>query len=90
MRTKRKNRARKKTIFMTEKIMVSKALKQGVINFSEYYSAKRLSKNLRNMLLESLMQEGATEIYYLQDLLFDMQGLFDLLEVIEAENKHTT
>lgn len=43
----------------------------------------RLSRNLRTMLLEFLQHDDALEAPYLKDLLFDLQGLFELLEGME-------
>jgi hypothetical protein len=36
------------------------------------------------MLLEFLMYDGALEAIYLRELLYDMVGLFDLLDAIES------
>lgn len=55
-------------------------------DFVEYHSAKQFSKNLRKMLIEYLMHERSVESVYLQDLLYDIDGLFDLLDTIEAED----
>jgi hypothetical protein len=51
--------------------------------FIEYHPAKRVSQNLRKMLMEFLTYEGATEVGYLQDLLYDLQGMFEFLEAIQ-------
>jgi len=53
--------------------------------FREFHPARRFSVNLRTMLIEFLMYEGAIEARYMQDLLYDLQGLFDLLEAIQLE-----
>ncbi len=54
-------------------------------DFVEYHSAKQFRRNLRKMLLEFLMHEQSVESIYLKDLLYDINGLFDLLDVIESE-----
>jgi hypothetical protein len=82
-KTKRK---RNEILQRGNKRVISKALREQLAHFCEYHSAGRLSKNLRTMLLEFLMQDGVTEADYLQNLLFDLHGVFDLLEVIESEN----
>lgn len=66
---------------------LSDPLKEELLRFIEYHSAKRFSKNLRSMLLEFLMDDSAIESNYLKDLLYDLEGLFDLLEVIQAEDQ---
>src|SRR5277367_6420168 len=62
-------------------------LRETFLHFIEYHPAKRFSKNLRSMLLEFLMFEGAIEAIYLNDLLYDLEGLFQLLDVIESEEE---
>lgn len=57
--------------------------------FAEYHPARRFSRNLRSLLLEFLMYDGSAEAEYLQELVVDMDGLFDLLEVTEEEWKAT-
>jgi len=64
---------------------LSKVLNEQLLNFLEHHPARRLSVNLRTMLMEFLMYEGATEAEYLQDLLYDLEGLFKLLEVAQGE-----
>ncbi|HLT71443.1 MAG TPA: hypothetical protein VKZ75_02270 [Cyclobacteriaceae bacterium] len=58
-------------------------LREEFRQFLDFHSAQRLSKNLRKMLLEFLSNDGALETVYLKDLLYDLDGLFDLLDVIE-------
>lgn len=58
-------------------------LREEFLQFLDFHSAQRLSKNLRKMLLEFLSNDGALETVYLKDLLYDLDGLFDLLDVIE-------
>jgi hypothetical protein len=58
--------------------------------FIEYHPARRLSRNLRKMLMEFLTYEGATEARYLQDLLYDLQGLFEFLESIQQRQESQT
>ncbi len=70
-----------------EAVALSPTLKEEFLRFMEYHPASRFSKNLRNMLLEFLQFDGAIEVGYLEDLLYDLEGLFVLLDAIEAEGK---
>ena len=54
------------------------------LQFIDFHQAKRLNKNLRRMLLEFLMHDGAFEAVYLKELMYDLNGLFILLDAIEA------
>lgn len=54
-------------------------------DFVEYHSAEQFRRNLRKMLLDFLMQERSVEYIYLKDLLYDLGGLFDLLDVIASK-----
>jgi len=65
--------------------ILTKSLKEEFIRFIEYHPAKRFTKNLRTMLLEFLMYDGAIEATYLDDLLYDLEALFELLDVIQNE-----
>ena len=54
----------------------------------DFHSARRFRRNLRKMLLEFMMYEGALEAIYLKDLIYDLDGLFDLLDAIhEVQEK---
>lgn len=55
--------------------------------FYEFHPAKRLSKNLRSLLLEFLMYDGSNEAAYLRDLVSDLGGLFLLLDAMEEERE---
>ncbi len=83
-------RAKKKTI--TKKIKgsdftVSPKLQEAFVRFLEYHPAKRFSVNLRSWLLEFLMYDGSAEAEYLYHLVIDLDGLFELLEVVQEEWK---
>ena len=64
---------------------ISPELAEAFIRFIEYHPAKRFDKNLRKLLLEFLQYDGAVEAGYLNDLLFDLEGLFELLDAIQSE-----
>lgn len=51
--------------------------------FYEYHPAKRLSRNLRSLLLEFMMYDGSLEAEYLRELAIDLDGLFTLLDAME-------
>jgi len=51
--------------------------------FREFVPARRFARHLRTWLLEFLEYDGSTEAPYLQDLVIDLQFLFDLLDKIE-------
>lgn len=64
---------------------VSPKLQEAFVRFPEYHPAKRFSVNLRSWLLEFLMFEGSAEAEYLYHLMIDLDGLFELLEVVQEE-----
>ncbi|HZY82836.1 MAG TPA: hypothetical protein VFE50_25120 [Cyclobacteriaceae bacterium] len=66
--------------------VISQRLLEQFERFYEYHPARRLSRNLRSMLLEFLMYDGAAEAEYLRDLMIDLDGLFSLLDVMEEES----
>lgn len=62
--------------------------KQAILAFAhfvEYHPPARLSRNLRRMLLELLLAEGGGEGWYFNDLIYDLDGLFHLLDELELE-----
>jgi hypothetical protein len=65
--------------------MISYKLLEQFERFYEYHPARRLSRNLRSMLLEFLMYDGSAEAEYLRDLVIDLDGLFTLLDAMEEE-----
>jgi hypothetical protein len=86
-RTKPVGQKRRTRIIPRKKPIVGKAVREELVRFREYHPVSRFSRNLRTMLIEFLMYEGAIEANYLEDLLYDLQGLFELLEVIQLENE---
>jgi hypothetical protein len=60
-------------------------LQEAFVRFLEYHPAKRFSVNLRSLLLEFLMYDGSPEAEYLKDLVVDLDGFFELLEVVQEE-----
>lgn len=79
------NRARRVTAAV-EAPLLSERLSAEFIRFIEYHPAKCLRRNLQKMLLEFLMHESATDSLYLKDLLYDFDGLFDLIDAIETDD----
>jgi hypothetical protein len=68
---------------------ISQNLLEQFERFYEYHPARRLSRNLRSMLLEFLMYDGSAEAEYLRDLVIDLDGLFSLLDAMEEEAELT-
>ena len=66
---------------------VSPRLQEAFVRFLEYHPAKRFSVNLRSWLLEFLMYDGSAEAEYLYHLVIDLDGLFELLDVVQEEWK---
>lgn len=87
---KRNTHVRSKIKAVTKTPVLSTALEEEFLRFAEYHPARRFSRNLRSMLLEFLMHDGTLEAFYLKDLLYDLEGLFELLEVIQAEGEIKT
>lgn len=65
-----------------EPFSITEDLQEEFLRFMEFHPARRFSRNLRKMLLEFMTSEGALEAVYMKDLLYDMDGLFDLLDAI--------
>ncbi len=66
---------------------ISTALLEKIKHFIETVPPERLSRNLRNLLLEHLLVQKDGYTFDMDDLLLDMMGLFELLEAIETEGK---
>jgi hypothetical protein len=62
-------------------------LQEQFLRFIEYHPAARFNRNLRKMLLEFMMSDLAVEAFYLKDLLYDLEGLFELLDAIQSDNE---
>lgn len=85
MTSKKKNSNQKKSNGID--LTVTPRLQEAFIRFLEYHPAKRFSVNLRSWLLEFLMYDGSAEAEYLYHLVIDLDGLFELLEVVQEEWK---
>ena len=68
---------------------ISQELLEHFERFFEYHPARRLSRNLRSLLLEFLMYDGSSEAEYLRDLVIDLDGLFTLLDAMEEESERS-
>jgi hypothetical protein len=68
-----------------KKPVLNKILQEAFIRFLEHHPANRFRKNLRRMLLEHLLYDGARESIFIYDTLVDLDGLFELLDVAEEE-----
>lgn len=65
--------------------IVPLALHEKFAGFLSHCPGRRLSRNLRTMLLEFMMSSG-TEAPYIKDLLLDLESLFELLDAVEDTN----
>jgi hypothetical protein len=63
----------------------SKSLIEAFAHFLEGHPPERFSHNLTSLLLEFMTYDEALELPYLQDLAFDLKGLFELLDLAEKE-----
>jgi hypothetical protein len=86
MKNAKKKTSRTNTITVPD-FTVTPRLQEAFVRFLEYHPAKRFSVNLRSWLLEFLMYDGSAEAEYLYHLLVDLDGLFELLEVVQEEWK---
>jgi hypothetical protein len=68
-----------------KKPILSKTIQEAFIQFLEHHPAKRFRKNLRRMLLLHLMYDGARDSIFIYETLMDLDGLFELLDVVEEE-----
>jgi hypothetical protein len=75
----------KKSRIKSKEPILTTALQEAFIHFLEHHPVKRLSKNLRRILMEHLMQNEAGQSIYLHETLIDLHGLFELLDVAEDE-----
>ncbi len=65
---------------------ISKELKEAIDSFQNgAHRAKRLSRNIRTVILEILQHDGMNEAEYLQDLAYDLVELHKILDVLEDE-----
>lgn len=64
---------------------ISKTLKKEIAVFFEYVPPGRLSRNLRDMLLDYLYLVQDSSKINMEDLLPDMQLLFELLDIAADE-----
>ena len=68
-------------------LVVTREAKGLLSTFIEQHPPLRLSRNLRKMLLHFLMSEGGIEESYNQDLLYDLDALFSLIEEIRINTE---
>lgn len=88
MKTNRpKTSPQKKRKAVSDDAVTNQAITTELMRFIEYHPPERFRKNLRKMLFEFLMSDGAVESSYLKDLLYDLDGLFELLDAIEAADR---
>jgi len=71
----------------SEALVLTKKAKGLLSTFIEQHPPLRLSRNLRKMLLHFLMSEGGLEESYNEDLLYDLDALFSLIEEIRIKTE---
>ena len=84
-RVKKKGPVKKKA--ESPDFTVTPRLQEAFVRFLEYHPAKRFSVNLRSWLLEFLMYDGSPEAEYLKDLVVDLDGFFELLDVVQKNGE---
>lgn len=72
---------------MTEGTIVPEHLVAEVMRFIEYHPPSRVSRNLGRMLLQYLTLDDATENLFFKDLIYDLEGLFELLDALQTERE---
>jgi hypothetical protein len=70
---------------MTDIPIYSEKLQEEIAKFFGYVPASRLSRNLRKLLLSYLSLQKDCHNMDIDDLLLDLQLLFDLLDTAEGE-----
>lgn len=61
-------------------------VEQAVQSFLEYHDVGEAKRRLRKMLLQYLRTESAVVDREFKDLLYDLDGIFDLLDVMEDQS----
>ena len=70
-----------------EDLALTREAKRLLSIFVEQHPPQRLSRNLRKMLLHFLMSEGGLMETYNEDLLYDLDALFNLIEEIQLKTE---
>ena len=68
---------------------LSKSLKQEFSRFMEFHPPEEMIRNMRHLLLEYVMSDSARESTHFKDVVFDLEGLFELLEVAARETHNS-
>ena len=68
---------------------INKQLSEQIVLFIDNTDTNRLSRNLRNLLIEHLAVNNDLHSFNLSELLIDMLHLFDFLDAID-ENRSDT
>jgi len=70
--------------------VITKPLQEEFEKFIECVPARRLSANLRNLLVWYLLYSDGEHFFDFDDLLADLTWLFDLLDIADGEYKPLT
>jgi hypothetical protein len=63
---------------------LSPELEKAVIRFFTYHPPERVNKHLRILLMDGLANGIVTEQRNFQDILFDLEGIFELMDIVTA------
>ena len=59
---------------------LSLELEKAIVRFFTYHGPTRVNKHLRILLMEALTNGSLTEQLNFQDILFDLDGIFELMD----------
>jgi hypothetical protein len=70
-----------------DKHVLSETLHAATVHFFHHHPSDRFRANLRRMMMDYVMHDIGHDSIYLYDTLFDLYGLFELLDVAAKEWK---
>ncbi len=56
-------------------------LEKAIIRFFTYHPAERVNKHVRILLMEALNNGSLTDQANFRDILFDLEGIFELMDI---------
>lgn len=69
----------------TDTTHISNEVQDALSHFIDTHPTNRVSRNLRKLLVESLQNDAVIEDQNFKEIIYNIQGLFDLLDSIENE-----
>lgn len=61
-------------------MQLTKPMEEALLTFIEYHPPARVSRVLRRMLVQWLMPDSAVEERDFRDIMYDVEGVFELLD----------